>query len=305
MAGGAAEIVPGIKNNTCKLKKGTRLPTKPMKTKAQPWPCGRSLGVRRILRSSTTQLLLTFLLRMTEVESRLYATTSLGLDGGDVQVFLDFLEDERDKRPGMIEDSDDYGGAGSSDALWQHLPLPPSFPGQPRSALAAAAVVMAQEQEAQLWPDPIQDAAMDIDRDQGLGTTIGTSLGPPPQCKLSKLPPGFLLQVVKVCLPGHQVGDGVETVTSNDNQECHAPQVMTPHPLMVSPLSVARQWMSVSLLPCQVNQRNPTSCQGSCFLQPLAPPSSMPQCNQGTSHLTLRPSTLSEHQRRWWRLCAI
>jgi hypothetical protein len=80
---------------------------------------------------------------------------------------------------------------------------------------------------------------MDVDRDQGLGTTIGTSSGPPPGGQLSKSPPGFLLQAVKVCLPSRQVGDGVKTVTSNDNQEYHAPQVMTPHPLMVSPLSVA------------------------------------------------------------------
>ncbi len=95
-----------------------------------------------LVHDSTTPHLL---LRMTEVESRLYATTSLGLDGGDIQVFLDFLEDERDKRSGMIEDCDDYGGAGSSNAPWQHLPLPLSFPGQPMSSLAAAAVAMAQE----------------------------------------------------------------------------------------------------------------------------------------------------------------
>jgi hypothetical protein len=189
-----------------------------------------------LLHNSTTPHLL---LRMTEVKSRLYATTSLGLDGGDVQVFLDFLEDERDKRSGMIEASNDYRGAGSSNIPWQHLPLPPSFPGQPRSSLAAAAVAMAQEWEAQLWPNPIQDAAMEVDRDQGLGTTIGTSSGPQPEGKLSKSPPGFLLQAVKVCLPGCQVGDGVKIVISNDNQEYHAPQVMTPLPLMVSPLSVA------------------------------------------------------------------
>jgi hypothetical protein len=108
----------------------------------------------------------------------------------------------------MIQDSDDYGGAGSSDAPWQHLLLPPSFPGQPRSSLAAVAVAMAQEREAQLWPNPIQDAAMDVDRDQGLGTTIGTSSGPPPEGELSKSPPGFLLQAVKVCSPDHQVGQG-------------------------------------------------------------------------------------------------
>jgi hypothetical protein len=173
-----------------------------------------------LVHDSTTPHLL---LRMTEVESRLYAMTSLGLDGGDVQAFLDFLEDEWDKRLGMIEGSNDYGGAGSSDAPWQYLPLPPSFPCQPRSSLAAEAVAMAQEWEAQLWPNPIQDVAMDVDRDQGLGTTISTSSGPPPEGKLSKSPPGFLLQGVKVCLPGCQVGDGVETVTSNDNQEYHAP----------------------------------------------------------------------------------
>ncbi len=79
---------------------------------------------------------------------------------------------------------------------------------------------------------------MDVDRDQGLGTTIGTSSGPLPEGKLSKLLPDFLLQAVKVCSPGRQVGDGVETVTSNDNQEYHAPQVMTPRLSMVSPLSV-------------------------------------------------------------------
>ena len=58
---------------------------------------------------------------------------------------------------------------------------------------------------------------MDVDRDQGLGTTIGTSFGPPPEGELSKSLPGFLLQAVKVCSPGRQVGDGVESVTSKDN----------------------------------------------------------------------------------------
>jgi hypothetical protein len=35
---------------------------------------------------------------MTETESRMYATASLGLEEEDVHVLLNFLEDERDKR---------------------------------------------------------------------------------------------------------------------------------------------------------------------------------------------------------------
>ncbi len=114
-AGGAAEIVPGIENNTCKLKKGALVANKTnedQSTALALWEELGGLADPALIHDSTTPHLL---LRMTEVESRLYATTSLGLDGGDVQVFLDFLEDERDKRLGMIEDSNDYRGAGSSD----------------------------------------------------------------------------------------------------------------------------------------------------------------------------------------------
>jgi hypothetical protein len=190
----------------------------------------------------------------------------------------------------MIVDSDDYGGAGSSNAPWQHLPLPPSFPGQPRSSIAAAAVTMAQEQEAQLWPNPIQDAAMDIDRDQGLGTTIGTSSGPLPEGELRESPPGFLLQMVKVCLPGHQVGDRVETVTSNDNQEYHAPQVMTPHPLMASPLSVAPP-VDVRL-PASASSQPGKSNVMPRVLLPLAPGSSILCAPAQPRHIPLNTKAL-------------
>ncbi len=115
-AGGTAEIVPGIKNNTCKLKKGAPVVNKTnedQSTALALWEELGGLADPALIHNSTTPHLL---LRITEVESRLYTTTSLGLDGGDIQVFLDFLEDERDKRLGIIEASNDCGGVGSSDA---------------------------------------------------------------------------------------------------------------------------------------------------------------------------------------------
>jgi hypothetical protein len=97
---------------------------------------------------------------MTTEEDRSYAQTSLGLEAGDVQVFLDFLEDERDKRSGMVDTTLDQDNEDSLTTPWHHLPPPPSYPGQPWSSLALAAVALAQEHEAQGRPNkPIKDAS--------------------------------------------------------------------------------------------------------------------------------------------------
>jgi hypothetical protein len=191
---------------------------------------------------------------------------------------MERTRNERDKRSGITNDTDNQEGAASSCVPWKHSPPPTSYPGQPRSSFAAAAIAMAQEQETHLQINPIQDAAMDVDKNKGLGTHIGTSSSAPPEGAMSEslpqtnpiqdaamdvdknqrlgtcigtpsgAPPegdmsksllGLPLQVGKVCLPGQQIGDGVEIVMSNDNHESHAHEIMTQHPSMVSPLSVA------------------------------------------------------------------
>ena len=102
----------------------------------------------------------TYLLpRMTTQEARSYAQTSLGLEAGDVWVFLDFLKDEHDKRSGMVDITLDQDNEDSLTMPWHHLPPLTSYPGQPQSSLALAAVALAQEHEAQGQPDQtIKDA---------------------------------------------------------------------------------------------------------------------------------------------------
>jgi hypothetical protein len=151
----------------------------------------------------------------------------------------------------MTNDTDTQEAAASSSVPWKHSPPPTSYPSQPRSSFAAAVIAMAQEQKAQLQINPIQDAAMDVDKDKGVGTHIGTSSSAPPEGAMSELLPqtnpiqdaamdvdkdqglgthigtpssappdgemrkslpSLPLQAGKVCLPDQQVGDGVETV---------------------------------------------------------------------------------------------
>jgi hypothetical protein len=118
----------------------------------------------------------TYLLpRMTTQEARSYAQTSLGLEAGNVQVFLDFLEDEHDKCSGMVDTTPDQDDEDSLTTPWHHLPPHLSYLGQPWSSLALAAVALAQECEAQgskdaseaettqAWPGPShQVAQMDL-----------------------------------------------------------------------------------------------------------------------------------------------
>jgi hypothetical protein len=90
-----------------------------------------------------------------------WAQQILGLDAGDIQVFLDFLEDEQDKWLGMTDVKQEQKDEES--LPWQHLPPPPAYPSQSRLSLATAAVALAQECKAQFQSNQIKEGAMEIE----------------------------------------------------------------------------------------------------------------------------------------------
>jgi hypothetical protein len=104
------------------------------------------------------------LLGMMTEEARIYARMSLGLEAGDVRVFLEFLEDKHDKRSGMIDTTPNQDNKDSLMMPWQHLPPLPSNPGQPWSSLALAAVTLAQKQQG--WPDQTIKDAREVETTQ-------------------------------------------------------------------------------------------------------------------------------------------
>ena len=97
------------------------------------------------------------------------------LNAGDVQVFLNFLEDEHKKRGEMTDAEQDDNNESMPQKPWTHLSPPPAFPGQPRLSLAMAATILAQERTVKLHTTSVQAEPMNVEP-----TTAQLPAGLPP-----------------------------------------------------------------------------------------------------------------------------